>query len=343
MRIAIDLLNGNSNLSGNEKVFLTKSFHLLAAEHPEHEWVYVPSIQTQALSALLPMGIKKSLQLRKLRSDVLISDYALKKKLPGCSQIIFFCGQDFAFNKWNDKINIEAEFIITTSDFLKKKLISEKNISENKIKVINGAPDEQVLKIDWGEKLSIKEKQAEGKEFFLCYLELGPATNWETLLKAFSIFKKWQQTSVQLLIAGRIESNYEDEFAQKIESYKYKSDVKLLDPFGNELLHLLQAAYALVLPGLDATGLNILNAFRAEVPVITSGDNIFHEAVSGAFLPAIFSVDELSRQMINLYRDERLRDNLVEKGKEILAGFSWAATSANWYDCLVRAQQTEFS
>jgi glycosyltransferase involved in cell wall biosynthesis len=78
----------------------------------------------------------------------------------------------------------------------------------------------------------------------------------------------------------------------------------------------------------------MLNAFQAEVPAISSPAHVFDETVGGAFLPAVPLTDELSRQLINLYRDERLRETLVEKGREVLKNFSWKRTVEIWYQCI---------
>ena len=78
----------------------------------------------------------------------------------------------------------------------------------------------------------------------------------------------------------------------------------------------------------------MLNAFQAEVPVISSPNDLFDEELSGAFLPAIALADELSRQLINLYRDERLRDTLIEKGREKIKQFSWVQTVNRWAELL---------
>jgi hypothetical protein len=48
------------------------------------------------------------------------------------------------------------------------------------------------------------------------------------LLKAFTKFKTWQQSSMQLLILPKFES-FSSEIRQKHETYKYREDVRLLE------------------------------------------------------------------------------------------------------------------
>ena len=249
MRIAINLVKKNTALSGNEIFFLDKIIEGLTVKYPEHEWASIPAKETKGLVSLFPLGIKKYLQ-QKPESDVLISTSPVKKKFSGSKRLILFCSQHYLFNKTKDKFPAETDLIITTSDFMKRKLVTEERISKNKIRLITAAPEEGISVMDWSEKLQVKEKQCEGKDFFLCVLQIGKHSNWEVVLKAYSIFKKWQQTDVRLVVAGKIESAYQAEFAERMETYKYRADVKIINPQRNELSQILPAAYGVLLPDL---------------------------------------------------------------------------------------------
>jgi len=296
MRIAID--------TTRESEFIQKSLEQLAADHHEDEWIRVPPLKTKGFARLLPASRNKARQLMEIKPDVLIMDTMPPPGLVGIP-VLYYDG---------NKID----------------LISEKGKSSH---TIYAAPSDARLELDWHEKYSLKQRYSDGKEFFLTRMDIGPGTPWESLFKAFSIFKKWQQTEVLLLVSATIDEDYEKTFDDKFASYKFRNDVRLLQ-YESEFLEVLPAAYGVLIRYDDPTGMDILNAFKAGVPVITSNKNIFHEAVSGSILPAENDVDETGRQIINLYRDEHLRDTLAERGKEVVKQFTWESTSRHWYDLI---------
>ena len=337
MQIVIDFSNREYRLTLNEIFYLDKCFQLLVKEHPEHEWIFDPFEKTKGVISLLPLGIKRSLVLEKLQPALTISTSVVYKKINNGIKQFTFYSQDYGDNRKEGKLLQIPDLVITTSASLKKKMINAYNLDEKRIAVIPPAPSEEIVVADWSEKLSVKDKYSDGREFFLCHKQIGARTNWEEVLKAFSIFKKWQQSSFKMLIVGQVEPGYREEFAEKLGSYKYRADVKVLDPEQEDTERILSTAFGSIIADADHTGLFLLNSFKAEVPAISSPVELFEEEVSGAFLPSIASADELSRQLINLYRDERLREMLIEKGKELHEKYSWKNSVDKWYACIEEA------
>jgi glycosyltransferase involved in cell wall biosynthesis len=334
MRVVIDISNKKYRLTINEIFFLDKCFQLLLNNYPEHEWILNPFEETKGIISILPMGIKKSLLLGKLNSPLLITTGEAYKNSNRNSKQIFFYNQAFESYKKESGNLQHPELIITSSEVLRKKIIGTYQLNESKVRVIPAAPAEDISVADWSEKLSVKDRYSDGREFFLCFRQIGRTTHWEEILKAFSIFKKWQQSSFRLLVVAEIEPDYKEEFNEKFASYKYRADVKILDPKEDDINRIIPVAFGLISADADYTGLNLLNGFNAEVPVICSPVELFDEEVSGAFLPAISTADELSRQLINLYRDEQLRELLIEKGKQMLSKYSWEQSAEKWTECM---------
>jgi hypothetical protein len=333
MRILIDTLHSQSRLTLNEIFYLDKSFQLLMNHYTQHHWMIETEGTTKGIISLLPVGIKKGIERKKLQPDVLISaggDLSIQKSF---KQIIFF-DQHFDATK-HPRIELDALHVgVTSSIDIQKLLIERYHVNSSFIKIIPAAVNPDITVADWSEKLRVKEKYADGRDFFLCFKRMGKNTQWEEILKAFSIFKKWQQSSFKLLIIATTNPSFNEEFQEKFSSYKYRTDVTILDPNREDIDAILPCAFAVICGDEDQTGLCMLNGFKAEVPVISSPLHVFDEEVSGAFLPAVPVADELSRQLINLYRDERMRDMIVQKGKEQLLRFSWEQVVAKWYDCI---------
>lgn len=102
--------------------------------------------------------------------------------------------------------------------------------------------------MEWEEKEAIKEKYTNGTDFFLFNGPLYPPDTLISLLKAFSAFKKWQQSSLKLVLAGP-SGKKTAELKGKLESYKYREDVILLEnPTSLTVQELTEATYAPVRP-----------------------------------------------------------------------------------------------
>jgi glycosyltransferase involved in cell wall biosynthesis len=145
------------------------------------------------------------------------------------------------------------------------------------------------------------------------------------LLKAFSLFKKWQQSNMKLLIVGRTAWDHE-EILEKIKTYKYREDVVLLGYVTDEqLARITGAAYALVYPSFfEGFGLPIVEAMQSGVPVITSNNSSMPEIGGDAALYADPSEpDAIAKHMLELYKNESYRSDLIGAGKTQAAKFSW--------------------
>lgn len=62
--------------------------------------------------------------------------------------------------------------------------------------------------LPWEEKIKVKEQYTAGTEYFLYAGSFRPGKNLVNLLKAFSLFKKRQQSNWKLVLAGVAEEGY---------------------------------------------------------------------------------------------------------------------------------------
>jgi glycosyltransferase involved in cell wall biosynthesis len=170
-------------------------------------------------------------------------------------------------------------------------------------------------------------RYAAGKEYYVVAVE-EPKLDLINLLKAFSQFKKRQQSNMQMIFAGEgLKKDFG--FIEKLETYKYRSDVHVYDDISeHDFIKLISASYAFIQPfNNDETGALILNAFKANVPVIAIEKENLREIAADAVLYADMSETEsLANQLMLLYKDESLRAQLIEKGKLQWRKFSWERT-----------------
>ena len=135
-----------------------------------------------------------------VRQLMVLPDIALltpnKKMLPW---------QKFAAGRLQKSIST-AHAVITYSHHAKESLERVINIDAQKIFVLPYTANQLFKPMEWHDKLYIKSRFAENKEYFAAVLDDNDENGFTELLKAFSKFKKWQQSSMQLILLPKEES-----------------------------------------------------------------------------------------------------------------------------------------
>lgn len=353
--------------------FIYETFHRIINDHPEHEFIFIfdraydpkfifaenikpvvvgPPARHPLLWKLW-YDIKIPAVLKKYRADVFVSCdgfCSLGTKIPQCMVLHDLSFLHYpAFNKkshtifykrYTPKFLGKAASIATVSEFSKKDILDHyKNIPASKIDILNSGVKEIFNPVDENEKKLIKEKYTSGKEFFIYVGAVHPRKNLENLLKAFSVFKKRQQSGMKLVLAGRLAWKYEP-FMEKLKTYKYRDDVVMTGYLDDlELCNLLGSAYAMVYPSLfEGFGVPVLEAMRCAVPVITSANSSMQEITHGAALYSDPSnYNDIADKMMLLYKDENLRKKLIQKGREIAGQYSWNRTAEVLWQSILKA------
>ncbi|MDI3318438.1 glycosyltransferase [Pinibacter soli] len=220
------------------------------------------------------------------------------------------------FNKKNLTAAVQkAGLIVTPSEHYKAILVNDFKLPETKIQVEKPQPSSFAKPLSWDEKQKIKDRYTAGKDYFVSIIS-NEQHEFINLLKAFTIFKKWQQSSMQLIVM--YDDNAHKDFS-KLETYKHKSDVHLLQLVGEEKLNVLASAYACMHTVThESVPFTVINAIFCETPIITSELPAIRELAGDAALYTLpTNVDDISRNMITIYKDESLRKKQVEKMREM--------------------------
>jgi len=215
-------------------------------------------------------------------------------------------------------------------------------IDPAKFEVVSAWPSEVVAPLSSAEKEVIKQQYTAGKEYFLVDVAASDEEGITQLLKSFSLFKKRQLSNLQLILAGRKPSP-ESELSHRLETYKYRQDIHWCEPEDAEN-RLTGAAYALLFPFERKTlGIPVLNAWKAEVPVIIGKGSGFRDwAGEGVLVAEKGDPASLAGHLMAVYKDEELRKDLIGKGCSRVAVYSAQETLAEIAAALSREPGSQY-
>ncbi|HEY6900536.1 MAG TPA: glycosyltransferase [Puia sp.] len=193
--------------------------------------------------------------------------------------------------------------------------------------LISPWPSEAVRPLSTEERDAFKQKHVQGKEFFWADAETAGEDGVVQLLKAFSLFKKRQLSNLQLVLAGS-PLRREGELKKLLDTYKYRQDLHWWGPAESPAGG-REAAYAQLFPFKKKTlGTPLLDAWKAEVPVVVGKETSLPElAGDGALVADMSDPASMAGHLMVLYKDERLRRNLIEKGSARLQDFDARASA----------------
>jgi glycosyltransferase involved in cell wall biosynthesis len=290
--------------------------------------------------------------LKKWRADVFLSCdgfCSLRTKLPQCLVIhdlsfLHFpeCmrrDHQFYYKKYTPHFVRKATTIATVSNFSKNDIIANYKINSEKIDVVYSAVKDIFQPVSLEVQENTRRKHTNGKNYFLYVGAIHPRKNLVRLLKAFSIFKKRQKSEWKLVLAGRLAWQY-NTFLQDMKTYKYRDDVVLTGYLPEkELVNVIGSAYTLIYPSVwEGFGVPVVEAMKCRVPVITSEQSSMQEIAGDAALYVNPSDHEdIADKMMRLYKDETLRDMLIEKGEVVARQYNWDKTAALIWSSLMKA------
>lgn len=230
--------------------------------------------------------------------------------------------------KYFPKFAKKACRIASVSEFSKKDIVNTYNVDANKIDVVYNGSNDQFKPISDIEKTILQNKYSEGKPFFLFIGTLHPRKNLVNLFKAFDQFKSQTKIEFKLIIVGR-KMWWTNEIENTFQNLKFKKDVIFTGRLPeSELYKITAAAYALTyVPIFEGFGIPLVEAMSCGTPVITSNITSMPEVVEDAgFLVDPFSVEAITKAMITISSDDKLRNELIKKSLVQANKFSWQKT-----------------
>lgn len=228
---------------------------------------------------------------------------------------------------------MEADFIVAVSEFTKSQLVEEYGIEKSKIKVTYEAAGDHLRPLDLPKGFEIiRRKYGLPKNYFLCLSTLEPRKNTAGIIEAYLAWQEDTKVDVGLVIAGK---KYPEIFSEtKLKKHPNIHLTGFIDEEDKALLY--QHALAFLYPSFyEGFGLPILEAMQCGTPVITSNATAMPEvAGKAALLVNPNKPNELKSAMHEVYRDEKLRADLIEKGFSQAEGFAWKKAAQQFLENL---------
>jgi glycosyltransferase involved in cell wall biosynthesis len=247
---------------------------------------------------------------------------------------------------WVKQLQI-AQQLFSASAFIQQELTEIADAVANKTSILPMAPSPSFKKINdiatnqrLLERSLVKNRFTAGKEYFICLGADTERSNVIGVLKAFSLFKKRQQTGFNLLVVLTDKDSF-DRVKKKVATYKYREDVVLLlSEEINNWAALVDAAYASIHPAIyESASPEVLNSLAVQTPCIIGKETAMQEIAQNAGLYfESGDIQDLASKMMLLYKDETLRNQLIDNGKLRMNQFSQEKTT----DAIATAIKSSF-
>ena len=231
--------------------------------------------------------------------------------------------------------------IATVSEYSKQDIVNTYHIEADKIDVVYDGAHEGYHPLSPSEQRLTREQYADGNRYFIFISTIIKRKNLATLLTAFDQFKQDDHEGTKLLVVGH-RVWWKDELAKAYEQMNHKEDVVFLgrtEP--EELIRLLGSAISLVYPSLyEGFGIPIIEAFQAEIPVITSNCTSMPEvAGDAAILIEPTDTDAMSNALTRVANDSNLRNQLISEGRSRRTLFSWDKTATLLWESMAKTYE----
>jgi glycosyltransferase involved in cell wall biosynthesis len=362
MRIAVNtrlLLPGKLEGLGR---FTCETLRRITQWHPEHEFIFIfdreyspefifsqnikpviafpPARHPVLWYLFFEFGVNQVL--KKYQADIFLSPdgwLSLRTKVPSVAVIHdlnFFHNRqwvgslsghyyDYFFPRYIRK----ASRIATVSEYSKNDISSQFNVPETLIDVVYNGVNQDLHPATDEIKTETRRKYSAGKPYFLFLGLVHPRKNLTRIIEAYNLFRRGCGPQVNLLVVGSTKYWTSDtETAYK--SSPYCDDIHFTGRLPEEELNaVVGSSLCLIYASLfEGFGIPILEAMQCQVPVMTSNVTSMPEVGGNAvYYVDPYSIHSIADGMGLIFRDEKLRLQLITRGLGQLKKFSWDNTA----------------
>jgi glycosyltransferase involved in cell wall biosynthesis len=323
-----------SALSSQCQFLLITNSTIISAENTEPtEVIFIPTPANPVKGLLLKSRLTK--QIKDWNADIIVHTGLFVPIVKTKKNILFLDHAKQLAIVGAKKLKL-MDMFFTSSAFLKQQLIQQHQMNSGKI-VVTPSPANSLYKaISWEQREELKILYSSHAEFFL-YNHVPSKNDFLQLLKAFSLFKKRQQTNMKLLFPCSL-SFADKELAGLLETYRYKEDIVFTgNTTAQQLAQLTATAYAVIQSALEPPLSQIQDVIQCVLPQLILQPQSWMKE-EGCFEYAnSLSAEEIAGKLMLLYKNEIHRKQLIENSQQLLQQFSLEATAKVFHTALLHA------
>lgn len=223
-------------------------------------------------------------------------------------------------------------------------IITPTEWSKNRINHYTSIPKHQLMVIPEGPKSFnhqntinhniLKKYNLTKDEYILHSGYMSKRKNIPALIEAFGKIKSDGYPQLKLVLAGPTPANKTENNFQlvlkAIKNHSLENDVVLTGYLSDdELIIIYQNALMYVFPSInEGFGIPVLEAFSYNVPVLIANNTCLPEVGGDAVITFDpYDIEDMAKKIKMVLDDEKLRTDMITKGRERLKLFSWHKTA----------------
>lgn len=231
----------------------------------------------------------------------------------------------------------KASRVVTVSEYSKKDIQACYNIDPETIDVVYNGVDDRFYPREKEEILKIRKEYADCCPYFIYVGSINPRKNIPRLLQAFEAFRTQGGKAKLVLIGAAMWDGSEEE--KTLNAMSFGNEVIQLGRMKHEeMSRCLAGALAMTfVPLFEGFGIPAIESFASGVPLLCSDNSSLPEVVGdAALLVNAEDVDGITKGMLQLEGDEKLRADLISRGLERARVFTWENAAEKLWESILK-------
>lgn len=218
-----------------------------------------------------------------------------------------------------------ADRIITVSDYTRRFLLEAFSFPEERVRTVGHGVFDPAPSVDEAAIAALRAKWSLPPRFALCLSRLNRGKNAVRLIKAFRPVAE-RHPDMGLVLAGSADADHLPELRAAVAEAKLEGRVVMTGPvYDAEVPAFYAACELFVFPSTsEGFGIPVIEAMAMGRPVACADATALPETAGGAAL--LFDPlkeEAISDAVLRLAEDSALRADLVRRGRERAARFTW--------------------
>lgn len=226
-----------------------------------------------------------------------------------------------------------ASKIFTNELFVQQQLCNNWKVNETQVtNIYHALPAAPLQQVSFTVAQQLKDSFTEGYDYFIYHVDETSSLHLITLLKAFSQFKKWQKSSIKLVLL--LNGQQPERLINDFKNYKYRNDVFFIDEAVAMGSMLIPCAFAMLYFSNQFATNYAIAALQHHVPVIAEQNDVNNAFFKKAFLPTAIKEHDIAAQMQAIYKDEAIREHLQQQAQQVLSVYNIDNAATNLYNAI---------